>query len=144
MLMLDNGGNLNNTNDAGQTPLAFACLSTLKKMDLENGIATTQNSSIPTFDNNKCLIAKKPLDIFKSTEFCNFQLDKMVVPSEKVRMVDNTNMTHLVSFDEKTGEIKQKECKLKLDEQIFSEVLPSPSPQRQQSMQNSPLKKRKL
>lgn len=133
MLMLDNGGDLNNTNDFGQTPLAFASHSTLKKLDLENGIATTTNSSIHTFDNNKCLSSKKPKDLFRTNEFCHFQLDKMIDPSDKVRLVDQQHMIHLISFNEK-AEIN----KIKVEENVPSAIL---SPERQQT--GSPLKKKR-
>lgn len=99
MLMLDNHGDLNNANDLGQTPLAFAIPSTLKRLDLENAIATTNSSSIHNFDNNKFLKSKNP-EVFKMNEFCSFNLEKMSLPSDKVRLIDSNLITHIVSFPE--------------------------------------------
>ena len=116
MLMLDNNGNLNNANDKGQTPLAFASESTLKRLDLENAVATTTSSSL-NFDNNKFLIgnSKKTTANDKFNEFCCFQLDKMVKPSDGVRIVDQQHKTHLISFPEN---VKTEETFEKVDEDL--------------------------
>lgn len=105
--MLDHDGSLNRINDLGQTPLAFATRNTLKRLDLENAIATTTSSSVQNFDNNKCLL-KKSADNLNFNEFRNFQLEKMMNPTDKVCIIDNKQLRHLVSFPEKLKENNQK------------------------------------
>ena len=117
MLMLDNNGSLNSINDLGQTPLAFASRNTLKRLDLENAIATTTSSLVQNFDNNKCLLSKKSADNFSINEFCNFRLEKMVDPTDKVCVVDDKQSRHLISFPEKLKE-KQPEVLFNSEEEV--------------------------
>lgn len=103
--MLDNYGDLNNTNDKGQTPIAFASESTLKRLDLEKAIATTMTTTsspsiFKNFDNNQFLTKKRPNEKFQTNEFCNFTLEKMKEPVENVRFTNENHLTHLVSFPE--------------------------------------------
>lgn len=100
MLMLDNGGNLNITNDIGQTPIAFANQNTLKRLDLEKAIATTTSSFSPTikkFDNNKFL-SKKQNEVIQTEEICDFQLEKINEPTNDIRVVTSSNSTYLMTF----------------------------------------------
>lgn len=104
MLMLENGGDLNSLNFYGQTPLAFANEKTLKRLDLEDGIATidisTQSNVI--FDNNRLLSVDKNKPIIQVEEGCDFKIDHMTETSDLIRIKDNSDgHLKIISFPER-------------------------------------------
>lgn len=111
MLMLENGGDLNTLNHSFQTPLAFASKTTLKRLDLEEGIATISNKRTSYFDNNRLLDVDKERGALKLNENCFFSMDKLKKSTIEIRDVNETfKGVNLVSFGGKQDEeFKKKE-----------------------------------
>ena len=103
--MLENGGDLNTLNHSSQTPLAFASKTTLKRLDLEEGIATISNKKSSFFDNNRLLDADKERGALKLNENCFFSMDKLKKSTIEIRDVNETfKGVNLVSFRGKNDE----------------------------------------
>lgn len=109
--MLENGGDLNTLNHSSQTPLAFASKTTLKRLDLEEGIATISNKKTSSyFDNNRLLDIDKERGSLKLNENCFFTMDKLKKSTIEIRDVNETfKGVSLVSFGgKKEGEATRR------------------------------------
>ncbi len=123
MLMLENGGDLNTLNQALQTPLAFASKTTLKRLDLVNGITTICNKNSANFNNNRLLDIDKERGTLKVNENCFFTMDKLKDSTIDIRGVNEKfKGVNLVSFG---GKMEQEPKKKKEDENEESSFIKS-------------------